>query len=404
MNSPLDPSLLERLSADPAKRIDEVIAFYRREKRPVELFEALKMKSRHQQGLPMIAAPELSLESETQGDVAVQRELEEALLDACRQAGAMLINDGKIGEGYMYLRPVADNSLAKRLLDDVEIDEDNYDDMIQVLVHEGIDLARGFEALLKQQGTCNSITLYDQAIASRSRSDRQIVSTVLLNHFYDELISLVRQDFSGRAADNEVSAADILQDQKELSLGELIAKYPWILGDGGYHLDTTHLASVVRFATVLDDESSIDRALQLCQYGRRLSADFQYPGEEPFVDFYPAHIAFFSALLGQNVDSAVRGFEQKARAVDPAVGGSGAIETYIDLLDRIGRPGSALRAAMELFPVDVPVGRVMPEMLAIAKKAIQAGEEDVVGKLEKFCFDRGDLLGVAAISELSISN
>ncbi len=396
--------MLEKLSGDPARRIDEVIAFYRRERRPVELFEALKMKSRMRFGLPMIAPPDESIGMQTPREVEIQRGLEEGLLDACRQAGAMLIEDGKIGEGWMYLRPIGDPALAKRLFANVEITEDNYDEMVHVLLHEGVDLARGFDAVLNQQGTCNSITLYDSAIASRSREDKKIASKCLLNHLYDELDTRVREDFAERAEKNGVDPEKIQLDLKNAALGELVSKHKWILGGGGYHLDTTHLASVVRFSLVLDAPELLEKALQLCQYGRRLPSDFQYPGEEPFVDFYPAHAAFFSALLGKNVDTAVRLFEQRARTVDSIVHGSAAIETYIDLLDRIGRPAEALRAAMELFPDDVPLGRVMPEMIEMAGRASEKGDGQIAAELEKFCFDRGDLLGVAAVSELLSPN
>ncbi|MEP0345161.1 hypothetical protein, partial [Rhodopirellula bahusiensis] len=282
--------------------------------------------------------------------------------------------------------------------EDVEIDDDNYDEMTQVLLHESIDLRRGYNAVLKHQGTCNSITLYDQAIATRSRADRQIAAECLLTSFYNELLSLVRDDFRNRGPENGVSAETIEEDAANLNLGELIAKHKWILGGGGYHLDTTHLSSTVRFATVIDNREMIDQALQLCQYGRRLPSDFQYPGEEPFVDFYPAHSAFFSALLGQSVDTALRMFEQKARTVDVNVAGAGAIETYIDLLDRVGRPAEALRAAIELFPDDVPVQRVLPELLAMARRAKQAGDTSGLEALEQFCFERADLLAVAAIA------
>ncbi|MCC9655653.1 hypothetical protein [Rhodopirellula halodulae] len=395
----LDPQLLTRLSSDPAKRIDEVIAHFRRERQPIELFEALKMKSRLRHGLPMIADPDEPLSpANSEADKQRERALEEDLLDACRQAGALLIQDGRIAEGWMYLRPTGDTELARRLLAEVEIDDENYDEMIQVLLHESVDLRRGYSAVLQHQGTCNSITLYDQAIATRSRADRQVAAECLLNSFYDELLSLVRDDFRSRGPDNGVDANTLSADAENLNLGELIAKYKWILGGGGYHLDTTHLSSTVRFATVIDDQDMIDKALQLCQYGRRLPADFQYPGEEPFVDFYPAHAAFFSALLGQNVDAAVRMFEQKARTVDVNVAGAGAIETYIDLLDRVGRPAEALRAAMELFPDDVPIQRVLPELLAMARRAKDAGDAAALDALEKFCFERGDLLAVAAIS------
>ncbi|MCM2374471.1 hypothetical protein [Aporhodopirellula aestuarii] len=400
----LDPGMLEKLSHDPAKRIDEVIAFYRRERRPVELFEALKMKTRMLFGLPMIAPPDEKIGMQTPREVEIQRGLEEGLLDACRQAGAMLIENGKIGEGWMYLRPIGDPALTKRLFSKVEITEDNYDEMIHVLLHEGVDLQRGFAAVIAQQGTCNSITLYDSVIASRSREEKKIASKCLLEHLYEELDTRVREDFSQRAADNGVDAETVQRELANTSLGDLVSKHKWILGGGGYHLDTTHLASVVRFSLVLDDRELLEKALQLCQYGRRLPADFQYPGEEPFVDFYPAHAAFFSALLGKQVDAAVRLFEQRARTVDAVVHGSGSVEVYIDLLDRLGRPGDALRAAMELFPDGVPLGRVMPEMIEMAARATEIGDKQIASELEKFCFERNDLLGVAAVSELLSPN
>ncbi|TWT74765.1 hypothetical protein [Allorhodopirellula solitaria] len=396
----LEPELLARLSRDPAARIDEVIAFYRRQRRPVELFESLKMKSRLQYGLPMIAPPDESISMSSEDDSAVQRGLENGLLDACRQAGAMLIESGKIGEGWMYLRPLGDPSLARRLLSKVEINDDNYDEMLHVLLHEGVDLQRGFDAALERQGTCNSITLFDSVIADRSRSDRKIAAACLLGHLYEELDTRVREDFEQRSSENGVAKEKAESDLEKLPFGELVATHKWILGGGGYHLDTTHLSSVVRFAVVLDDPELIAKALELCQYGRRLPADFQYPGQEPFVDFYPAHIAFFSALLGKDVDAALRLFEQKARTVDAGLHGSGAVETYIDLLDRIGRPSEALRAAMELFPAEVPIGRVLPEMIEMAGRAAAAGDAKIAGELEQFCFDHGDLLGVAAVSEL----
>lgn len=400
----LDPGMLTRLARDPAARIDEVIAYYRRERRPVELFEALKMKSRMQFGMPMIAPPGESISISSDSDLEIQRGLEAGLLDACRQAGAMLIESGKIGEGWMYLRPLGDPSLARRLLSKVEITDDNYDEMVHVLLHEGVDLKRGYEAAIARQGTCNSITLYDSVIAERSRQDRKIAAACLLRHFYAELDTRVREDFLQRADKNGVAKDLAAADHEHLSLGELISKHKWILGGGGYHLDTTHLSSVVRFAIVLDDPVLTERALELCQYGRRLPADFQYPGTEPFVDFYPAHTAFFSALLGKNVDAAVRLFEQKARTVDTVLNGSGAIETYVDLLDRTGRPGEALRAALELFPDDVPVGRVLSEMIDMAGRAMVGGDTKIAEQLEKFCFDHGDLLGVAAVAELSARN
>lgn len=400
--NPLDQEWLTNLPSAPLARIDAVIAHYRRTRQPVQLFEALKMKGRGELGLPMVApADEKTAVGTDAASRQRERAMEEKLLDACRQTGAMLIEDGRIAEGWMYLQPTGDKGLARRLIVGQPITEENYDEMVHVLVQEGVDIRRGYQAVLEHQGTCNSITLFDQAIATRSRSDRQAAAACLLDHFYDELLELVRQDFRQRGPDNGVSDDQIEADCQSLELGDLIARHRWILGGGGYHLDTTHLSSVVRFSTVLDDPNHLDRAIALCQYGRRLPPDFQYPGDEPFVDFYPAHLLFLNALRGRGIDTALRHFEDKARTVDVAVHGSGAIETYLDLLDRTGHPGRAIRAAMELFPSGVTVQQVLPEMLEIARRAVAKGDHEIPKLLEKFCFDRGELLGVAAAAELA---
>ncbi len=70
----------------------------------------------------------------------------------------------------------------------------------------------------------------------------------------------------------------------------------------------------IRIATVLEDDDSLRKAWDLTQYGRRLDHQFQYPGDEPFVDFYPAYTAFFAILLGENIDAGLKVFERKARS------------------------------------------------------------------------------------------
>ncbi|MEM9365567.1 MAG: hypothetical protein AAGD07_06185 [Planctomycetota bacterium] len=391
-----DPGWLEQLEADPSARLSQIIAFYRQHKRPVELFEAIKMQTRASLGLPLVADPETPEEPPNE----LGRKLEEGLLDACRQAGAMLIDMGRISEGWMYLRPTGDMALVRRLLSEVPVTEENQDEMVHVLLHEGVDIARGYQAVLDFQGTCNSITLFDQHIASRSRGDRKAAAGCLLRHFYNELLMLVRDDFRSRAPQHGVAADVIAKDSSSVGLGDLIAKYNWILGEGGYHLDTTHLASTVRFAIHLDTPEDYQLAWELTQYGRRLPEDFQYPGEEPFVDFYPAHATYFAALLGRDPETAVRYFAQKARTVDVMTGGTGAIESYVDLLDRLGRPAEALAAAMALFPNDVPTQRVIADLIRMADAAKRNGDEAIIGKLERFLFERNDLLGVAAVASL----
>src|SRR5690606_28774314 len=148
-----------------------------------------------------------------------------------------------------------------------------------------------------------------------------------LNHLYRELVANVRADIARQEG----------SEPKETTLAELIADRDWLFGEMSYHTDTTHLAAVVRFARVLEDRELIAKAYDLTEYGRRLSQQFQFPGEPPFRELYPSHALFFGAQLGKNVDEAVAYFDQQARETDVHEQGTGPAEIYIALLSRLGR-------------------------------------------------------------------
>ncbi len=364
--------------------LDQMVDHFRCTRGPMELFEAMKMRIRNHVGLPLMAFEDEPVRSEE-----VERQLELGLLDACRETGTMLIQDGRVGEGWMYLRPTGDTESARKMLQKIEITDENYDEMVQVLLHEGVDVGRGYQAVIDHQGTCNSITLYDQSIVGRSKSDRKAAATCMLNHLHAELLAMVRNDVAQK--DGELPARD------DETLSQLIEERRWILDGGGYHLDTTHLASTVRMSTVLDDPDLLKKAWELTQYGRRLHHQFQYPGEEPFVDFYPAYGAFYSILLGENVEAGLKLFERKARTVDVATSGTGAIETYVDLLDRIGRHKDAVNASIELVPSDVPTQRIVPMLIEIAQRANDDGDPSAFEPILEYCRRHNAVLGYAAV-------
>lgn len=377
-STPAPPVIFNRLAQqhdDPVAMIETTIAHYRSAGRPLELFEALKMRIRNRLGLPLIAP-----EDEPRQSDDVDRQLEAGLLDACRETGEMLLGQGRIREGWMYLRPTGDTARAAELIGHIEPTEDNVEDLIAVLLHEGVDIARGYKLLLDRNGTCNSITTYEQSISGREKRDRMAAGRVLLDHFYEELCESVRGDI----ARNEAPAAP------DETLGDMLAKRKWILSDGGYHLDTTHLAAVIRIARVLEDQPSLQRAYELVQYGRRLHHQFQYPGDEPFVDFYPSHLAYYSVLLGRDVDAGLAVFERKMLSSDPATGGTAPMEVYTELLDRVGRSAQAIDVALRHVPDDVPSPRMVPPLLEMANRCGH------FAPILAYCVKKNDLLGYAA--------
>ena len=92
-NSNIFDRLTEHRGA-PAEMLDEMVSHFRDTRSPMELFEALKMRIRDKLGLPLV-----SNDNEPSRPEDVERQLEVGLLDACRETGTMLLEDGRIGEG-----------------------------------------------------------------------------------------------------------------------------------------------------------------------------------------------------------------------------------------------------------------------------------------------------------------
>ncbi|MGN6136007.1 MAG: hypothetical protein ACTHOU_16090, partial [Aureliella sp.] len=125
-------------------------------------------------------------------------------------------------------------------------------------------------------------------------------------------------------------------------------------------------------------------------YGKHLHPQFQYPGEEPFLDLYPASAAWFSALIGAQVAPGNRDFKQKGDSVDRREFGNIAIEVLIDLLSRVGRNEAALRDVARRLSPDARLMGIAPSMLELSQRL---GSFDAMRKL---CIERDDILGYTA--------
>lgn len=362
-------------AAGPDAVLASAAALFREQKRYHDLFEVLKMQVRRRIGLPLMYS-----DSGDQLAEAQRTQLEDGLIAACREVGGLLIRDGKVREGWMYLRPVGDKAEASGLLAAVEAQDDNIDELVEVLLHEGIDIGRGFGLILSTYGTCNAITTYDQAVGRRPKAEQEPAAKLLLQRVHADLLANVRADVV-RQENSQPS---------ETTLKDLVADREWLFGDNSYHLDTTHLASTVRIARVLSDAADLRLARDLTEYGKHLSAQFQYAGDEPFAETYPSHGLYFSALLGENVDEALTYFRQKAELIDSHYHGMAAIENYVDLLARLGRYDEAIDAAIQLTPKDANTTGWGPSLLELAGKA--GNYEKVIN----YCRDKDDLLGYTA--------
>ncbi|MFM7843964.1 MAG: hypothetical protein ACKPEY_07000 [Planctomycetota bacterium] len=340
-----------------------------------ELFESLKMEVRHRIGLPLLYG-----DSGDELSESVRNQLEDGLIAACREVGTCLLSEGRVREGWLYLRPVGDKRAAAELLRSVEAEDERVEELIDVCLREAVDVERGFQLVLQNYGTCNAITTFESEMPRHSRADQRIAAELLLRHLYRELTANVKADIARQEG----------QMPSESTLRDLVAERPWLFQELSYHVDTTHLAAVVRFARLLDQPELLRLALDLTEYGRRLHSQFQYAGDEPFAELYPSHARFFQALLNEDREASLAFFRQQAEACDPSHSGTGPIEVYIDLLARVGQAQEALTASLRLLPGTTPSQGLAPSLLDLAQ---QSGQYDIVAE---HCKERVDLLGYTA--------
>lgn len=340
------------------------------------LFELRLLERQHELGLP--AGRRQSFD---EVDEAVREPLERGYLAACREAGALLAEAGRLREAWVYLRPTGEKALLREKLARLNPSESELDELVELALFEGVDPERGFAWLLGRSGTCNAITTLDGLQPQFTPADMRACTAVLVRHVYGEL----RGNLRGHL--NRLTGAS----PPDLSVRELLAQYPQLTAEGDYHLDPSHLASTVRNARVLVEPALVETALQLAEYGAHLPADLQYPGEPPFEQLYESHRLLFAATLGreQDVAAAREFFAAEARRATSAPSGHVALETLLVLLMRVGDPAAALDAYAELAPAEVELSPYAPTPLELA---MASGEWE---QYEQLCRSRNDVVGFA---------
>jgi len=293
----------------------------------------------------------------------------------------LLLQDGSAREGWMYMRPVGDRAAVARELEKIEPTDDTVEELIEVCLYEGVDPARGYGLVLEHHGTCNAITTFESSVARQPVPDQRAAAGLLVKHLHSELMSSVRADIAQKEG----------AEPTEGTLAELVADRDWMFGEHSYHIDTTHLASTVRFSRILEEPELLRLALDLTVYGRCLSSQFQYEGDAPFGDIYPSNAFYLGALLGENVDEAIAYFRNKVAELDANEHGSQPLEALVQLLDRVHRPSDAIDALIE-FSKDSQQQemQVVPFLLELSEKL---GDFD---RVKDLCRKRGDVLGFAS--------
>jgi hypothetical protein len=370
-------------SRGPAAAVDELVRTLETGRDWHRLFDALLLKKKLEMGLP-VARPA----SFDQIPDDRQAQFEESYIEAARRVGRAFLAEDNIPQAWMYLRTVREPQAVAEALDRVDAQNglpDNVDDLISVALYERAHPVKGLELMLKSRGTCNTISAFDQAIAQISSDERLRGAELLVKHLYDELLQSVCRDLDRRNAEAG-SETPVSETPKPATLPEAINGRNWLFDDGNYHVDVSHLGSVVRFARFLTAQSpQLGKAVELCEYGRRLSPQFQYPADPPFDEYYEAHLHFFRVLQGSDSQKSLEYFRDRLRTASETDDRRLIAYVLVDLLVRTGAlEEAALAAAEHLRDLDESSG------FSFAQLCEEAGRLDLLRDAAR---EKGDLVG-----------
>jgi hypothetical protein len=306
------------------------------------LLDAMLLKARHELGLPLIAPASMADVPET-----LRTQYEDRYVEAIRLVGSRYLASGDIPTAWAYYRVIGENQAIARALDEYRPDDDGGDGerlgaVIEVAFNHGVHPRRGFELILEHYGTCSAISAFE-GLPGQDEAVRVACAERLIRQLHRDLSANIRADIAGRGQ---------LAPPAGASIAELVAGRDWLFAEDSYHIDVSHLSSVVRMSVLATDPEAIAMAADLTEYGRRLAPRLQFEGVPPFERVFDDHRVYLRALMGCEVDAAIAHFRAKLgppgrgpdpESPDPAV----AAQTLVNLLVRLGRLEEAIEVSSQ---------------------------------------------------------
>jgi hypothetical protein len=322
-------------SAGPAAAIEQLIHHLDQAREYRALLEALLLKARHELGLPQIQTGPLASLAEP-----VRTQYEERYVAAIRLVGERMLAAGEVPAAWAYFRAIAEPEPVAAALDryQPDPDPDRLAQVIDVAFNQGANPRRGFELILDHYGTCSAITALEGASINDAPTQVMCIER-LVRHLHPQLAANVRADIMQRG--HPAPAATT-------SIAGMIADHEWLLADEAYHIDVSHLSSTVRYSIMVSDPEVLALAVDLAEYGRRLSPRLQYEGTPPFERTFDDHRLFLRALLGQDEDEAIAHFRKKVdESSADDLESSLPAQVLVNLLVRLGKLDEAIDLASD---------------------------------------------------------
>jgi len=192
------------------------------------------------------------------------------------------------------------------------------------------------------------VTTLSQLQQQMTFQERRASAGLMVRHLYQDLQHSLSCDLESRGETVEPDA----------SIRELLKGHDSLFDDGNYHIDVSHLHSIVGFARSLtNDDYELKQAIELCEYGGKLSDPLRYPGNPPFEDYYSAHSQFLNGIARNDSSGCMQWFVDRMHEEQDENSKRLIAFVVLDLGQRTEQEESALRhVAPVLGQVEDPNG------------------------------------------------
>jgi hypothetical protein len=377
----IDQSLI---SEGPAATLDLLIARLEAGHEYRAMLDALLLKARFDLGLPLVQVGSLAGIAEP-----TRSQYEDKYVEAIRRVGGLLLASGEIASAWPYFRAIGEKDAVTKAIDAYvpsgEPGDEQLGQIIDIAFNQGAHPVRGYGFILEHYGICSAITAFEHL--PPDDSVRLVCAEKLVRTLHTQLVANLR---------DEIARQGHTLPPEGTPIGKLIEDHSWLFDDDAYHIDISHLGSVVRIAPMLTDPEVLKLAIGLTDYGRNLSERHHYNSEPPFENLYIDHGFYLRALISEDVETAVGHFLAKLPTIDPEIPPAERMDdplpaqVLVRLLLRVNRAEQAIEIAKEQL-----VG--LPESMLTCPSLAQicqiAGRPD---KLAEISREQGDLVNYAA--------
>lgn len=333
----LDPAVFDRARgtlevSGPLAAIDRLCDDLKQAEDFQNLFYARLMRKRVELGVPPFpTGPSTELPG------TAHEAYEEAIRTAGREVGQIYLTRGDIPKAWAFFRMLGEPEPVKEALRTYTPgpDDDVYP-VIEVAWQHAVLPEKGFDLVLDRNGVCSAITMIHSSDLSQNVPLREYCIRRLVRALYDQLLERLRNDLQSRGIEPPAGA----------TVGSIVAAYPDLFGEDVYHIDTSHLSSVVQMAMQLPPGPELDLGRELAAYGTKLSAAFRGDNDPPFEDTYADYKVYLDLVAGTNVEAGLAHFRRKAeRGAED--GYSFPAEVLVNLYLKANRLSEALATAKQ---------------------------------------------------------